>query len=218
VSALDEPTAFAGTIEPAFRKTVEHSSARLNVLRRSYTQALLSEIGVGANGKLLLDKNPSLTAQLPAALRVLPELRVVIALRDPRDVVLSCYFQNILLNPTNANFLSLERLAKHYADLMDVWLAVREWEGFDWLETRYEDVVADLEKEGRRATAFLGLDWHEEQKRFHETRGQLYSPTYADVTRPVHANSVRRWCSYEKHLAPILPALEPYCRQFGYNN
>jgi len=46
--------------------------------------------------------------------------------RDPRDVVLSCYFQNILLNPTNANFLSFERLAKHYADLMDIWLAVRE--------------------------------------------------------------------------------------------
>lgn len=77
-------------------------------------------------GKLLLDKNPSLTVQLPVWLRVFPELHVVIALRDPRDVVLSCYFQNILLNATNVNFLSLERLAKHYADLMDVWLAVRE--------------------------------------------------------------------------------------------
>ena len=71
-----------------------------------------------------------------------PELRVVIALRDPRDVVLSCYFQNILLNATNVNFLSFERLAKHYADLMDIWLAVREWDGFAWLETRYEDLVA----------------------------------------------------------------------------
>jgi tetratricopeptide (TPR) repeat protein len=218
VAALDEPPAFAGVIEPAFRKAVEHSSGHLNVLRRSYMGALLGEIGATGTGKLLLDKNPSLTVQLPVALRVFPELRVLVALRDPRDVVLSCYFQNILLNPTNANFLSLERLAKHYADLMDIWLAVRDWEGFAWLETRYEDIVADLEKEGRRVTGFLGLDWHEEQNRFYEKNRRLYSPTYQDVTRPVYARSVGRWRAYAKHLAPILPALEPYCHRMGYSN
>ncbi|HRY52048.1 MAG TPA: sulfotransferase [Candidatus Paceibacterota bacterium] len=218
VAALDEPPAFAEVLEPAFCQTPEHSSARLNVLRRLYTRSLLDEIGAAGTGKLLLDKNPSLTVQLPVWLRVFPELRVVIALRDPRDVVLSCYFQNILLNATNANFLSLERLAKHYADLTDTWLAVREWEGFAWLETRYEDIVADLEKEGRRVTGFLGLDWHEEQNRFYEKsrQKQLYSPTYQDVTRPVYASSVGRWHAYEKHLAPILPVLDPYCRIVGY--
>lgn len=218
VAALDEPPAFAEVLEPAFCQTPEHSSARLNVLRRLYTRAVMGEIGGAGAGKLLLDKNPSLTAQLPVWLRVFPELRVVIALRDPRDVVLSCYFQNILLNATNANFLSLERVAKHYADLMDVWLAVREWEGFGWLETRYEAIVADLEQEGRRVTEFLGLEWHEEQNRFYEKsrRKQLYSPTYQDVTRPVYASSVGRWRAYEKHLTPILTALEPYCRVLGY--
>ena len=82
-------------------------------------------------------------------LRVFPELKVIIALRDPRDVIISCFFLNIMLNATNVNFLSLERTAKHYADLMDVWLRMRELGGFDWIETRYEDVVADLEAEGR---------------------------------------------------------------------
>ena len=41
-------------------------------------------------------------------------------------------------------------------------------------------------------------------------------PTYQDVTRPVYARSVGRWRAYEKHLAPILPALDPYCRMVGY--
>ena len=218
VAALDEPPAFAEVLEPAFCQTPEHSNARLNVLRRLYTRALMDEVGPAGTGKLLLDKNPSFTAQLPIWLRVFPELRVVIALRDPRDVVLSCYFQNLLLNATNANFLSLERLAKHYADLMDVWLAVREWEEFAWLETRYEALVAGLEQEGRRVTGFLGLDWHEEQNRFYEKsrQKQLYSPTHQDVTRPVYVSSVGRWRAYEKHLAPILPALDPYCRIMGY--
>jgi tetratricopeptide (TPR) repeat protein len=218
VAALDEPTAFLNVLQPEFHRSHDHSPARLNHLRRLYTQALLQETGAEGHGKLLLDKNPSPTARLPVWLRVFPELRVLIALRDPRDVVLSCYFQNIPLNAANVNFLTLPRLAKHYADLMDIWLIVREWDGFKWLETRYEDTVADLEKEGRRVTAFLDLTWHDEQARFYEKsrRKQLYSPTYQDVTRPVYSRSVARWRAYEKHLAEILPALEPYCRKFGY--
>lgn len=218
IAALDEPTAFLTVLQPEFFKSKEHSSSRLNTLRRQYVRALLDELGPGGAGKTLVDKNPSPTSRLPLWLRVFPELRVLIALRDPRDVVLSCYFQNIPLNATNVNFLSFERLAKHYGDLMDVWLAAREWDGFAWLETRYEDLVSNLEKEGRRVTEFLGLSWDEQQSRFYEKslQKQLYSPTYQDVTRPVYARSVARWRSYERHLAGILPALEPYCRRLGY--
>ncbi len=218
VAALDEPTAFLEVLQPEFHKSSQLSSARVNVLRRNYIEALRNDLEADATGKLLIDKNPSPTARLPLWLRVFPELRVLIALRDPRDVVLSCYFQNIPLNATNVNFLSLERLAKHYADLMGVWLAVREWAGFNWIETRYEDVVANLPSEGRRVTEFLGLHWHGDQEKFYEKSGarQLYSPTYQDVTRPVYSRSVGRWRAYEKHLAPILPALEPFCRVFGY--
>jgi Flp pilus assembly protein TadD len=218
VAAVDEPVAFLEVLQPEFHKSNSLSSPRVNVLRRLYIQALRDDLGDDATGKFLIDKNPSPTARLPLWLRVFPELRVIIALRDPRDVVLSCYFQNIALNSANVNFLSLERLSKHYADLMGIWIMVREWPGFAWLETRYEDTVADMQKEGRRVTEFLGLQWHPDQERFHEKSGakQLYSPTYQDVTRPVYQRSVARWHAYEKYLAPILPPLEPFCRAFGY--
>jgi len=219
VAALDEPPAFLNVLQPEFHKSQNLSSQRVNKLRQLYIQTLLQEIGPGATGKMLLDKNPSPTARLPLWLRVFPELHVLIALRDPRDVVLSCYFQNIPLNAVNVNFLSFERLAKHYADLMDVWLAVRQWEGFHWLETKYEDIVSDMEKEGRRVTHFLGLVWHEDQVRFHEQslKKQHYSPTYQDVTRPIYTRSVARWRAYEKHLAHILPEMDKYCRILGYD-
>ena len=218
VAAVDEPAAFLDVLQPEFHKSAELSSARVNVLRRMYIQALRDDLGADAAGKMLIDKNPSPTARLPVWLRVFPELRVIIALRDPRDVVLSCYFQNIPLNSTNVNFLTLERLAKHYGDLMGIWLAVREWPGFAWIETRYEDVVADLPKEGRRVTEFLGLEWHPDQEQYYKKSAakQLYSPTYQDVTRPIYQRSVARWRAYEKHLAPILPTLEPFCRTLGY--
>jgi tetratricopeptide (TPR) repeat protein len=218
VAALDEPDAFTRQAAVMFNASPQLPPARLNIIRRLYVAALRKELEGEAEGKLILDKNPSPTLKLRIWLRLFPELRVIMALRDPRDVVISCYFQNIPLNPFNANFLSLERTARHYANLMDVWLAVRQWEGFAWIETRYEDVVADLAQEGRRVTEFLGLAWHEEQARFHEKSRmkQMYSPTYHDASQPVYARSVSRWRAYEKYLGPSLPILEPYCRALGY--
>jgi hypothetical protein len=218
VAALDESGAFTGIAAAMFNASPQLPHARLNVIRRLYMAAVQRELGGAAEGKLVLDKNPSPTLKLRIWLRLFPELRVIIALRDPRDVVISCYFQNIPLNPFNANFLSLERTATHYANLMDVWLAVRQWEGFAWIETRYEDIVADLAKEGRRVTEFAGLTWREEQGRFHEksAQKQMYSPTYHDATQPVYARSVSRWRAYEKYLEPCQPILERYCRAWGY--
>jgi len=218
VAALDEPAPFTTIVAKLFNTSPQVSAPRLNLIRRRYLEAVQREWGGPLEGKLVLDKNPSPTAKLRIWLRVFPELRVIIALRDPRDVVISCYFQNIPLNPFNANFLTLERTARHYANIMDVWLAVRQWEGFAWTETRYEDIVADLEKEGRRLTEFLGLSWDPAQAQFHEksSKKQMYSPTYRDASQPVYARSVARWRAYEKHLGPILPILEPYCRAFGY--
>ena len=109
VAALDEPPAFTMIVSQLFNASAQISASRLNIIRRRYLEAIQREWGGSLDGKLLLDKNPSPTARLRIWLRVFPELRVIIALRDPRDVVISCYFQNILLNVINVNFLSLER-------------------------------------------------------------------------------------------------------------
>ncbi|HEY1788508.1 MAG TPA: sulfotransferase, partial [Verrucomicrobiae bacterium] len=136
------------------------SASRRADLRTRYFKSLLREVAGGAAPEILLDKNPSPTNSLHLWLRLFPELKVIIALRDPRDVVVSCYLQNLPLNAVTANFLSIERTAKHYGDLMDVWLRFRDLGGFDWIEMRYHEVVANPEGEGRRATEFLGLQWH----------------------------------------------------------
>jgi hypothetical protein len=217
--AFDEPPAFQQEIiarSPADPDKLT-ASAR-DEMRGRYVKSLLREVSGTTDAKVLLDKNPSPTMSLNVWLRVFPELKVIIALRDPRDVVISCFFQNIMLNATNVNFLSLERTVKHYTDLMDVWLRMRELGGFDWIETRYEDVVADLENEGRKVTEFLGLSWHSDQVAFHENARKkfLYAPTYHDVTRPVYQGAVGRWQRYAAALEPYREKLAPYCRAFGY--
>ena len=194
------------------------TSAQRTHFQQRYLQSLLREGVAEPRAEVLLDKNPSPTALLHLWLRVFPELKVIVALRDPRDVIISCYFQNLMLNTTNANFLSLERTVRHYADLMDVWLRLRELGGFDWIETRYEVIVGNVEAEGRRITGFLGLPWHPQQANYHETARQkfVFAPTYNDVTKPVYQRAVGRWQRYAGALAPVQERLAPYCRAFGY--
>jgi tetratricopeptide (TPR) repeat protein len=186
----------------------------LNFLRRRYVANFTQESDPPGANIILIDKNPPATAYLPAFLCVFPELRVLVALRDPRDVIVSCYFQSL----NHISHLTLERLVEHYCCIMDVWLAVREWRGLAWLETRYESIVGNVRGEGARVTAFLGLPWHENQDRFHEENREkpVMSINYNDVTQPVYPRAVGRWRAYEKYLAPILPVLEPYCKRFGY--
>src|SRR5260370_22346744 len=107
--------------------------------------------------RIHLDKNPTLTLVLPGYLRLFPETRLLIALRAPRDVVISCFMQYLPLNPNSVCFLTLERTARRYANDMQVWRHLRQMIASPWLETRYEDTVTDLKKEARRALEFIGL-------------------------------------------------------------
>jgi tetratricopeptide (TPR) repeat protein len=229
VAAFDEPMAFPDEVADKLAPMNAVSTLTANTLnalsapqrshfQQRYFKSLLRE-NSDATSQVLLDKNPSPTAWLHLWLRIFPELKVIIALRDPRDVIVSCYFQNLRLNAINANFLSLERTARHYSDLMDVWLRMRELGGFDWIETRYEDVVANLESEGRRVTEFLELPWQPQQAAFHETNRKkfVFSPTYTDATRPIYQRAVGRWKNYDEALAPIQEKLAPYCQLFKYD-
>src|SRR6185437_5296139 len=131
VLAFDEPLSFHQEVEKElhlkpFPSAAEQldtlPDARRAEMRRRYVKSLLRETPGQPLQRVLVDKNPSQTMSLNVWLRVFPELKVIIAVRDPRDVVISCFFLNIMLNATNENFLSIERTARHYADLMDVWL------------------------------------------------------------------------------------------------
>jgi tetratricopeptide (TPR) repeat protein len=229
VVAFDEPEAFVQEIwqtlapltAPRALGATELDKlgpAQRTWMRQRYLKSLYRELEHEVSGRVLLDKNPSPTAALHLGLRVFPELKAIIALRDPRDVVVSCYFQNLMLTPANANFLSLERTAKHYADLMDVWLRMRELGGFDWVESRYEDLVANPELEGRKVTEFCGLSWDPNQASHYLSARKkvLFAPTFSDVAQPIHHRAVGRWQHYAEALKGIQPVLAPYCKAFGY--
>lgn len=194
------------------------SPEALSQARGSYFDSLDRFLGKPSSEKILIDKNPSLTALVPAFVRVLPEAKFLVALRDPRDVCLSCFMQPLPLNQVSAVFLDLEGTVDEYVSLMGFWRALAPRLPCPWAEIRYEDMVEDLESISRRVLEFLGVPWDDKVLRFHEhARKKLVrSPTYQDVTRPVNRGAIGRWRNYEKYLAPHLEKLLPFLKGFGY--
>ncbi len=86
--------------------------AEMESQRGRYFQATEYLLGESVGDRLLLDKNPSYNLTIPLMLRLFPETRLVIALRDPRDVVLSCYLRYLPLNPVSVWFLDVRRTAE----------------------------------------------------------------------------------------------------------
>jgi tetratricopeptide (TPR) repeat protein len=190
----------------------------LNEVRKAYWSSMEGALQQQVNGRVLIDKNPELTLLLPLVARVFPEMKVIFALRDPRDVVISCFSQRLPLNPVSVNYLTLEDTVKKYVRMMHAWLKLRGMIRNPWIEVRYEDMVADLESQARRVLEFLGLPWDDCVLEYHR-RAQtkhVHSPTYEAVTKPVYSTSVGRWRNYEKHLAPYQELLRPFVEAFGY--
>ena len=191
---------------------------QLQQSRTNYFHAMELSLGKPIAGRLLIDKNPSYTFLIPALIRIFPEIKFLIALRDPRDVVLSCFMQSLPLNQVGAAFLSLDSAVAEYTALMNHWQTVKARMRNPFLEVRYEDMVENLESVARNTLIFLGVPWDAGVLGFdeHARKKTVRSPTYADVTQPVYKRAVGRWHHYQKYLAPHLEKLEPFVKAFGY--
>ena len=187
--------------------------------RATYWQQTEAIFAEPIGGRLLVDKNPAMTMLLPVVNWAFPEAKMLIALRDPRDVILSCSMQRLPPNPISVNWLSLADAAEFYADTMNTWLAVRQHAAVEsWIEFRYEDVVADVERQSRRILEFLGVTWDQKVLKFYEHAREkvVRSPTYRDVTKPVYRASVGRWQHYAQYFEPVQSKLKPFLAEFGY--
>jgi Tfp pilus assembly protein PilF len=205
--------------QPLMLEALEGASpGALRQARQNYTECMARFLGHPPDGRMLIDKNPSLTGLAPGWVRVFPEAKLLVALRDPRDVCLSCFMQPLPLGQVSSIFLTLEGTVQEYASTMGLWRAMAPCLGQGFLEVRYEDVVADLQGEARRALEFLGATWDERVLRFDEhARAKLVrSPTYAAVAKPISKGAVGRWRHYQKHLQPWLETLAPFVEAFGY--
>jgi tetratricopeptide (TPR) repeat protein len=193
-------------------------AAGLEPWRRAYWQRVAEFMPGRRPEALFVDKLPLNSVFMPLMQRLFPDARFIFALRDPRDVVLSCFMQGFDLNEAMQHFLSLEETARYYAAVMEVGGVSAERLAPRVHRIRYEDVVADTQAEAKRLLAFLDLAWDPAVLDFQKTAKtkRINTPSYHQVAEPIYTRAKERWKRYERHLQPVLPVLEPFVKRFGY--
>jgi tetratricopeptide (TPR) repeat protein len=185
--------------------------------RAAYWAAVDPLLAAGGTRPVLVDKMPLYTVLLPVIARLFPDARILLAVRDPRDVVLSCYRRRMRLNAAMAEFLAIDRAAAYYDAAMRVAQAARRWLPLSVHVVRHESVVADFDAEVGRALEFVGLDWHADVL---DVAGRAarraVTPSDLQLRQGVNASGIDAWRRYRGALEPVLPTLAPWVRAWGY--
>jgi tetratricopeptide (TPR) repeat protein len=175
-------------------------------LFRLGTRYLRGIRGIAPNAERVTDKMPSNFRLVGLIHLALPNARIIHMRRDPVDTCVSC-FSTLFAGgqPFAFELGELGRYYRAYERLMDYWRAVVP-EGV-MLEVRYEELVADFDRQARRIVAHCGLAWDEACLAFHQTVRPVKTASAAQVYQPLYDTSVGRGSCYGHFLRPLLDAL-----------
>jgi len=203
--------------ESGWRRLENLTEEEADLCRQTYWQCVHESHGADLSDRWLLDKLPLHTLALPHIARLFPTAKILFALRDPRDVVLSCFRQRFQINSAMFEFLTLEGAAGLYDAVMSLAVVARATLALNVREVRHEAVVADFDAEVADILDFIGAGWDPAVRTFADrVGGQARTPSYPQLARGLNADGVGQWRRYQAQLAPILGRLEPWIARFGY--
>ncbi|MCO6384522.1 sulfotransferase family protein [Oceanicola sp. 502str15] len=138
---------------------------------------------------------------------IMPNARIIVMRRDPRDNLLSI-FKNVFAEGTHKyayRIADMVHYLKVHREMMDFW---RERAPGLFTEVSYEALVADPEAEAPRLVAAAGLEWEDQCLEFYKQKQRVSTLSIAQVRQPIYTSSARAWERYGDEIKPLIAALE----------
>lgn len=199
--ALEQP----GTVYPEIVGTL--SDQELQHLGEAYLERAWRHAPQATH---ITDKLPDNFQHVGMIRRMLPQAKIIHAMRDPLDSCLSCYAR--LFEDGHLDFsCDLGHLGRYYVRYIEL---MRHWQRVlppgSVLDLRYEDMVADTEGQARRLLAYLDLPWDARCLDFHRNTRTVRTASIAQVRQPIYRKSVARWQHFAAQLEPLMEIVRDY--------
>jgi Flp pilus assembly protein TadD len=178
-------------------------------LRRRYRAAIPQDRA----GRRYVDKLPLNILELPLIARLFPAARIIVALRDPRDVIWSCWAQDFEWNDATVHFGTLSGIAGLYTRVMSLWAQYEGHLSDQCLVVRYEDLVGAPSPQIDRLGQYLGVTLTVDGT---PAIRAISTPSRHRVRQGFKTDAIGRWRSFRDQLAPYLDQLGPLIARFGY--
>jgi tetratricopeptide (TPR) repeat protein len=178
------------------------NSKNLSNLAAEYLSRLKSH---SSDALRIVDKLPHNFELIGIIALLFPNARIIHCRRDAIDNCLSCYMTDISTRHAyTADLQSLGLYYREYDRLMKHWNAVLPGRIH---ECKYENMVAEPEKETRRLIEYLGLPWDDVCLRFFDQERTVNTPSMLQVRQPIYKSSVKRWKNYGDAVQPLIDSL-----------
>jgi len=189
-----------------------------SALRDVYWRCFEDELGTPLGERILIDKNPLNLLYLPLIRAMFPTAKILMAIRDPRDVCMSNFMQAFSPNLFMIHMKDMEATAQVYGEYMALWRAARDTIGLDCFEYRYEDLVDDFETTVSAVLSFLDLPWDDAVRNYRNTAQNtiVTTPSYTDVSGSLSRKAIGQWRNYGARMGGALEILATDVRAFGY--
>jgi tetratricopeptide (TPR) repeat protein len=178
--------------------------AQLDIVAKNYLRQLTATSG---DAKRVTDKLLTNYFFVGLINLLFPNAKIINTMRDPVDTCLSGFtklFKDDM--PHSYDLGELGRYYGKYREIMEHWGQVLP-EG-TLITVKYEDVVANTEKEARRLIDFLGLPWNDKCVDFHKSDRPVKTASVAQVRKPIYKTSVKRWKKYGDGLQRLVDAID----------
>ena len=226
IKVIDERPMLSRLVSAAHRlgdypsSVADMDEGQVQEIREAYYKEFANWIEPGA-APVIIDKMPLATGKVPLLMRVLKDLKIVLAIRHPMDACLSCFMQDFTMNQAMTNFVDMGRTVELYDATMSVWRRSVEMLEPSYHRVRYEDLVQDKEREARGILDFLGVGWDDAVMDHvkHALSGRrINTPSYRQVSQQVYKHAAYRWERYREQLEPHIPVIAPWAEYFGYGD
>jgi tetratricopeptide (TPR) repeat protein len=194
--------------------------ARELARHRDHYWKLAREAGFKVKDRVFVDKLPLNTLLLPAVAKLFPHARILFALRDPRDVVFSCFRRAFDMSNQMYQLVTLDGAARYYDAVMRAAGIYRAKLGLAWRDVRHEDFVRDYEIQARDISEWLGLAWDADMTKVAERLREraVNTPSTMQIVRGVSSEGFAAWKRYEAPMQGVMPLLAPWVERFGYKD
>lgn len=191
---------------------------QISACRALYWEAAGRHAVGAASCDLLVDKQMANMLHLGLYRRIFPDAKVLMVLRDPRDVVAECYTEYHAPGQATAPFGSLQGIAESLRAYDTLWGYLKDALGLQTMVVRYEDVVRDPAGTMRPVAEWAGVSWDDRaaapEKR---VRGRaLRTHSYREIASSISGRYIGRWRLFERQLGAALDVLGPMMRAHGY--
>ena len=223
ITVLEEKPYLLETRHKFFKENNDNLEALLNITEKQINELrnfYFNKINIksATEKEVFIDKLPLSIIELGFIKTIFPEAKIILALRHPCDVVISCFFSYFKINEAMINFLNLDDTIHFYNQTFELLESFERKFNINYYKIKYEDIIFDFKNQIQLLLKYIELSYEEELENYLKTakkRERISTPSYSQVIKPLYTSSIGKWKNYKNIKNPEID-LKKWITKFDY--